>query len=250
MSDKKSKLFLILGAFFMANALLAEFIGVKIFSVENTLGFESLNLTIFGVEGLGFQMTAGVLLWPVVFVMTDIINEYYGRSGVRQLSFMAVGLIIYAYIMITAAIYVAPASWWVGDNVEHGVPDMQKAFKVIFGQSTWIIIGSLVAFLIGQFVDVISFRYIRSLTGEKKIWLRATGSTLISQLIDSFVVLFVAFYIGNDWPIERVLAIGVVNYIYKYVIAIAVTPVIYAAHAFIEKYLGKEKARAMAEAVD
>ncbi len=67
----------------------------------------------------------------------------------------------------------------------------------IFRQGLWIIIGSMVAFLIGQVLDVLVFHRIKKITGEKRIWLRATGSTLVSQLVDSFVVLFIAFYVGR-----------------------------------------------------
>ena len=92
--NKAVTLFIILGGFFVANALVAEFIGVKIFSLERTLGIEPFQFSFFGEDNLGFNLTAGVLLWPVVFVMTDIINEYYGLKGIRFLSFLTVGLIL------------------------------------------------------------------------------------------------------------------------------------------------------------
>src|SRR5210317_2258738 len=106
--DKKHRLFLILGGFFITNTLVAEFVGIKIFSLEKTLGLNPLNITLFGVDGLGFNLTTGVMLWPVVFVMTDIINEYYGKKGVRFLSNMAVGLILYAFLMVYIGIKLAP----------------------------------------------------------------------------------------------------------------------------------------------
>lgn len=122
---------------------------------------------------------------------------------------------------------------------------MNLAFSRIFGQGLWIIAGSIIAFLIGQIIDVIVFHKIRKITGEKKIWLRATGSTLISQFIDSFIVLIIAFYIGSDWDLVRVLAIGVVNYIYKFAMAILLTPVIYGVHYLIERYLGHDLSHKM-----
>lgn len=248
MESKSHKLFIWLGGFFIANVLLAEFIGVKIFSLEMSFGFTPVSLHVFGYD-LSFNMTAGVLLWPVVFVMTDIINEYYGKRGVRLLSYMAAGLIAYSFLMIYLSIHLSPADWWPASKQANGVADMQKSFNAIFGQSNWIIIASLVAFLLGQFIDVAVFHKLRNITGENKIWLRATGSTLVSQLIDSFVVLFIAFKIGADWPMSKVLAIGVVNYAYKFIVAIALTPVLYWAHHAIDNYLGKEESnRLMAEA--
>ena len=246
LSKKSNFLFIILGGFFIANALIAEFIGIKIFSLEQTLGFTPFSWTILGVEDLGFNLTAGVLIWPVVFVMTDIINEYYGKRGVKLLSYLAAGLILYAFLMFFLAIGLSPNEWWQNiSGVVEGVPnaslpDMDLAFRKIFGQGNWIIIGSLVAFLIGQILDVSVFQWIKSKTGDQKIWLRATGSTLVSQFVDSFVVLIIAFYIGSDWELVRVLAIGFVNYIYKFFMAVILTPLIYLAHYLIDRYLGEE----------
>ena len=248
-NNKVNRLFLILGGFFLTNALVAEFVGAKIFSLEKSLGFDPFNWKIFGVDGLGFNLTAGVLLWPVVFVMTDVINEYFGKKGVKLLSNMAVLLIIYAFFMVYFGISLDPNEWWqyesglLSQDPELHIKDMDVAYGKILGQGLWIIAGSLVAFLIGQIVDVMTFHKIKQITGEKKVWLRATGSTLISQFIDSFVVLFIAFYIGADWELVRVLAIGCVNYIYKFSMAIVLTPLIYLAHHLIDNYLGEELAQ-------
>lgn len=250
LSSKATRLFLILGGFFIANALLAEFIGIKIFSLEKLFGFQPLSMTLFGVSDLGFNLTAGVLIWPVVFVMTDIINEYFGKKGVRFLSWLAVILIIYAFLVAFFAIKTPPNDWWqsisgVKEDPSQSLPDMNLAYAKIFGQGLWIIAGSVIAFLIGQLIDVIIYHRIRRITGEKKIWLRATGSTLVSQLVDSFVVLIIAFYIGADWELTRVLAIGVVNYIYKFSMAVLLTPAIYAVHYMIDGYLGDDLAEEM-----
>lgn len=241
LSDKPTRLFLFLGGFFIANVFIAEFIGVKIFQLETTLGFQPYNLHILGMD-LSGQFTAGVLLWPVVFVMTDIINEYFGTKGVRLLSFLAAGLIAYGFIMFYFGIKVSPAEWWVSSKADKGVPDMNLAFKAIFGQGQWIIVGSLVAFLVGQILDVVVFHRIKKITGEKWLWARATVSTLVSQLIDSYVVLFIAFYVGSNWSLKQVIAIGSNNYIYKFLMAILLTPLIYLVHYAIDRYLGKETA--------
>lgn len=239
---KANRLFLILGGFFLANALIAEFIGVKIFSLEATLGVSSFQWSLFGIDGT-LNFTAGVLLWPMVFIMTDIINEYFGMRGVRFLSNLAVGLISYSFFMVYIAISLAPADFWTGSYSANGVPDAQSAFSSIFGQGRWIMIGSVTAFLIGQIVDVFVFHRIRRWSGEKKIWLRATGSTLVSQLIDSFVVLYIAFVLGGDWSLNLFFAVGLVNYSYKVLMALLLTPVLYIVHYFIERFLGEELAQ-------
>lgn len=251
--NKATRLFIILGGFFVANALIAEIIGVKIFSLERTLGVHPLEWVVFG-NTLSFNLTAGVLLWPVVFIMTDIINEYYGQRGVRFLSWMTAGLIAFAFLIFLGAIHLHPADFFIGSKKGSGVPDMQEAYASVLGQGGFIIIGSLIAFLLGQLIDVLVFHRIKKVTGEKYIWLRATGSTLVSQFIDSFVVLFIAFYVGtrvnqqgNDfvWPFDLFMAVGVVNYLYKFCIALLMTPVIYGVHYLIEKYLGKDLAASM-----
>jgi uncharacterized integral membrane protein (TIGR00697 family) len=178
--------------------------------------------------------------------MTDIVNEYYGPKAVRTISYIAVGLICYAFVMFYFAIHIPPnQEFWITSMQAEGVPDMQLAFSSIFGQGMWIIAGSIIAFFVSQLLDVWVFHKIKKATGEKKVWLRATGSTLVSQLIDSFIVLFIAFNIGRDWSMQRVLAIGLVNYSYKAVMALLLTPVIYLVENRIEHYLGKETTRDM-----
>ena len=242
MFKKDQLLFVILAGFFISNALIAEFIGVKIFALEDTLGMNPLNWNPSGQAG-PLNFTAGVLLWPIVFIMTDVINEYYGQKGVRILSYLAVGFISYAFFMAYGAIGLAPADWWVGSFVDKGVPDMQIAFANIFGQGMWIIVGSLVAFLIGQILDAYVFFRVRKWTGDKRIWLRATISTAVSQIVDSAVVLYIAFVLGpQKWSMEQFFDVATVNYLYKLSAAILLIPTLYIAHYLIDNYLGKDRA--------
>lgn len=251
-NNRATRLFLILGGFFVANAMAAEFMGVKIFSLEDTFGWARAHIPLFGKK-FDFHLTAGVLLWPVVFIMTDIINEYYGPKGVRFLSYLTAGLIAYAFLMFSGAIQLSPSEYF---KLGKDIPNADKAYGAVFGQGLWIIIGSLVAFLIGQILDVVVFHRIKQVTGEKSIWLRATGSTLVSQLVDSFVVLFIAFYLGpaiqqqtdKQWTLNAVLVTGTGNYLYKFVVALLMTPVIYLVHGWIERYLGHDLAREMKNA--
>lgn len=242
-TDKGGRLFAILAGFFLTNALIAEFVGIKIFALEPTLGIDPLNWDLFGQSG-SLNFTAGVLLWPFVFVMTDVINEYFGRRGVRFITYLTVIFIVYAFVFAFTAIHITPADWWISAYSDQGIPDMQAAFSGIFGQGLWVIAGSLTAFLIGQLLDVTIYHRVRQITGEKKVWLRATGSTLISQLVDSFVVLYIAFVLGpQQWSMDLFLAVGTLNYGYKFLMAIVMTPLIYLAHALIDGYLGDEARR-------
>ena len=249
-SQKKDTLFLILGGIFITNAVLAELIGIKIFSLESNLGLEPANIKLFEGLVLDFNLTAGVLIWPVVFLTTDIINEYFGKKGVRKITFLAVAMITYAFFMIFIVSRLDPAKFWVDVNAidNEGNPfNINYAFSMVYSQGLGIIIGSLTAFLIAQFLDVYVFQKLRKLTGSRMIWLRATGSTLVSQLLDSFVVLGIAFYIFGGWSLGQVISVGIINYIYKFVIAIVLTPLLYVAHYFIDNYLGKEESEKIME---
>ena len=249
-----------MAGFFLTNAIVAELIGVKLFSLEKTLGFQEANWTIFGQSGLSFNLTAGVLLWPFVFVMTDIINEYFGGRGVRTLSWLAAGLIAYAFLMLLMAINLEPAGFWIKSHINPAwspdvqtaaltkVGDYNEAYKLVFGQSLLIIVGSLTAFLAAQVVDVAVFHKIKKRTGEGKIWLRTTGSTVISQFFDSFVVIFVAFYLPGKWSLVLTLSVSIMTYLYKFVMAVALTPVIYAVHHWVDNWLGEPLATEMKNA--
>ncbi|RZK30902.1 MAG: VUT family protein [Hymenobacter sp.] len=229
-AHKKQQLYLVLSGIFLVNALLAEIIGVKIFSVEKTFG-----------TSLTGSLSAGVLVWPVVFIGTDVINEYFGRKGVLRITFLTVGLILYAFLVILGTTKLAPAAFWLDLNKTdaQGRPfDMEFAYQSIFRQGLGIIIGSLTAFVIGQVLDASVFQAFRRVTGSRFIWLRATGSTLISQLVDSFVVLYVAFYVFGNWPLKQVVEVATFNYWYKFAAAVLLTPLLYLAHYAIDRYLG------------
>ncbi|GAB2964881.1 queuosine precursor transporter [Hymenobacter coalescens] len=232
-SRKKQQLYLVLSAIFIVNALLAEIIGVKIFHVNGLLGLP---------ESVPGDLTAGVLIWPAVFVTTDIINEYFGRKGVLRVSLLTAALIVYAFLIIFATTKLQPAAFWLDVNKTDaaGRPfNIDYAYQSIFRQGGNIIIGSIAAFLVGQVLDATVFQTLRRITGSRLIWLRATGSTLVSQLVDSFVVLFVAFYVFGNWSFEQVLTVANTNYWYKFAAAVLLTPVLYLAHALIDRYLGK-----------
>ncbi|RXF72482.1 queuosine precursor transporter [Arcticibacter tournemirensis] len=238
----ESRLLLILATFFVSNALLSEFIGVKIFTVEGSLGINKLDIDLFGVPGLSFNMSAGVLTWPLVFISTDIINEYFGLKQVRFLSLLTAILIAYAFLIIAFALQLVPADFWINQEIDGSTLNMNLAFAGIFGQGMWIIVGSIIAFLFGQLIDVLIFHRIKRITGEKSLWLRATGSTVVSQFVDSFVVIFIAFYLNPQyhWSWKMVAAIGLVNYSYKFVVALLMTPVLYIVHSVVDRVLGKE----------
>ncbi len=249
-NSRKSNLFIILCSIFLTNAILAEIIGVKIFSAEKSLGLTPVNWNFFDTYVLDFNLTAGAVIWPVVFITTDIINEYFGKKGVKKISFLTAGLVAYSFLVISLVTWLVPADFWLEVNATTPTGEsfnISYAFNTIFRQGLGIIIGSLTAFLLGQLIDVYVFQKLRAITGEKKIWLRATGSTFVSQFIDSFVVLGIAFYVFGNWSLSQVLAVGIINYVYKFTAALALTPLLYVAHGMIDRYLGKNLSSQMME---
>jgi uncharacterized integral membrane protein (TIGR00697 family) len=237
---RRQKLFIFLFGIFLTNAIIAEIIGVKIVSIEKSLGFEPLHLSTSWGTFWDLNQTAGALNWPIVFIVSDIINDYYGKKGVRFISYHTAGFIAYSFLIIYFATLLIPADFWIQTNAGTTNFNINDAFSRIFRQGLGIIIGSLFAFLVSQITDALIFEKIKARTGNKMIWLRATGSTLVSQLLDSFLVIGVAFYLFGNWTASEWLNVSLNNYLYKFIVAIIFTPILYLAHHFIEKYLAKE----------
>ena len=238
---KRNFIYLLLAAAFITNAVLAEIIGAKIFSVEKTFGIDPLNLDLFGWLNLSLDSSAGVTIWPFVFIITDLMNEYFGKKGVRKVTLIGVGCITYAFFIIYLVSYLSPADFWLevnNEDADGNYLNINSAFTKIFRQSMAIIFSSLVAFMVGQLLDAYIFAYLRNITGRGKLWVRATVSTLGSQLVDSFLILFMAFYLLGNWELSQVFAVGIVQYTYKVLVAIILLPLLHILHNMIDKYLG------------
>ena len=232
--SRRDVLFLILGGFFLTNALLGELIGGKLFFLGDPEF--SADLGPFAVGP--FVMSVGVLPWPVVFLTTDLVNEYFGKRGVRQLTFLGIGMISYAFIVLFLALQIPATSF---------SPVAGEAFANVFGQSLWIIVGSLAAFALSQLVDVVVFHTFRSRTGARWLWLRATGSTVFSQLVDTFVILAIAFYLPGKITGQQFVSTALTQYVYKFTVAVSLTPLIYLGHSAAERFLGRDVAHELAE---
>jgi uncharacterized integral membrane protein (TIGR00697 family) len=210
--NRKDLVFIILAGFFVTNAIVAELIGGKL-------------IQFFGL----FTQSLGIILWPIVFILTDLINEHFGKQGVRKLTFITVGLIIYTFILVTIGLNIKAVNF---------SPVNDENFKIVFGQSQWIMVGSIIAFLLSQLVDVSVFWLLRAKTGNKYIWLRATGSTVVSQLIDTFVVQFIAFVLPGKWAFNEFLKNACWGYSFKLLVALCLIPLIYVGHFAIKKFMG------------
>lgn len=211
---RKDIVYVILAGIFITNALVAELIGGKLIYIGDVV------------------MSLGILPWPIVFITTDLINEYFGEKGVKKLSFITAGLIAYTFFLLLIGLQIPAVK---GDGL---ITD--KQFSAVFGQSMWIIVGSITAFLVSQLIDVTIFHFVKNRTGKKMIWLRSTGSTVISQFFDSFIVLGIAFWLPGKIDTKMFVASALTGYTVKLLIAVGLTPFIYLGHYLIEKYLAKD----------
>jgi len=237
----------------LAYVLCALFVGF--FVAAEVLGGKLFRFTLFGLGpsdlGLGdgpeFAATAGILAFPLTFVMTDIVNEYFGRPIVKLFTWIAIAVNLLLQPVIRVAIAVPAISFTPGISDA----EMQRGFEIALGQTSSIVVASLCAFALAQWLDVQVFTWLRKRTGGKYLWLRAQGSTIVSQVVDTLAVIFLAFVVipsvtgGEPWTIANALSVSLTNYVYKFVIAVGITPVLYVVHAAVDRYLGQEAAEAL-----
>lgn len=213
LATRKERLFFGFAGIFITCAIVAELISCKLVDI--------------GI----YPIIAGIVPWPVVFLLTDVLNEYYGKKTVRCLSWFTCGFIALCFLLVYLAVELPTAA---------GSYATDQEFRKLFGGSLPIIIGSISAFAFSQFLDVWAFWFIRRWTGEKMIWLRATGSTVVSQLADSYIVLIIGFWLPGNLTFNQILTLGITGYFTKLIIAVALTPIIYIIRSMVKIYLGNE----------
>lgn len=228
--SRAQKLYVVCAAIFITALVIAEATASKFFTAFDL----PFTVTILGEQFSSVVMTAGVIAFPVTFIVTDLLNEYYGRRGIAFVTALGMFMIIFEFVILQVAMAV-PTS-----DIS---PVPEEAFNTVFGASGRIILASLVAYLVGQIADITLFHWLRGLTRGRHLWLRATGSTFGSQFLDTFIVLSIAF--AGQLAFSAIVAITLFNYAYKFVIAVLITPIIYGAHFVMDAYLGPETAQIM-----
>ena len=223
-NEKRQWLFVFLAGMFITSAVTAELISNKLIDIP-------LNFDLFGSEIGPFTTIVGVLPWPIVFLLTDILNEFYGKKAVRRLSWITAILIAYCFLIVSIAMEL-PAK-----EIEGSTLATDQEFSKVFGQAQMVIVGSIAAFLFSQLVDVLVFHWLKSRTGNRLIWLRSTGSTIFSQLIDTYIVLYIGFVLPGNLSWDSFMEIAPTNYFLKILIALSLTPLIYAGHYAVRRFL-------------
>lgn len=211
LQTRKEIAFMVMAGIFITSAIVAELISCKIVDI-----------------GL-YPIIAGIVPWPVVFLLTDVMNEYFGKQAVRRLSWITVILIAFCFLIVFVAVELPTAS---------NSPVSDPEFRKIFSGSLPIMAGSITAFILSQLLDVQLFALFNKLTNGKMIWLRSTGSTVVSQLVDSYTVLMIGFLIPGKISFQDFLFFGITGYATKLVIAVGLTPLIYVMHSLAKKILG------------
>ncbi len=223
--SRPQKLYAVLIALFVTALVVAEATASKLFYLFDL----PFTYHLLGWSTDKAVLTVGVIAFPVTFIVTDLLNEYFGKKGVRFVVYLGAAMIVFEALLLRIGMAVPEAQ-------NSPVPD--AAFDAVFGASGRIILASLIAYLLGELLDVSLFHWLRRKTQGRHLWLRATGSTFGSQFLDTFLVLLIAFY-GPTFPIGAVVAVTLFNYAYKFVIAVLITPLIYVGHALIDRYLGR-----------
>ncbi len=213
LQTRKEIVFLTMAGIFITSAIVAEIISCK----QVDLGL--------------YPIIAGIVPWPVVFLLTDVMNEYFGKQAVRRLSWITCGLIAFCFLLVYVAVELPTASTSYATESE---------FRKLFGGSLPIMIGSIVAFLFSQLIDVWLFGLFNRFTNGKLIWLRSTGSTVISQLVDSYTVLLIGFWLPGTYSFNQILIFGITGYATKLIIAVGITPMIYIMHFAAKRLIGEK----------
>lgn len=206
--DRKQRLYIWLVAIFVAALLTSDLIGGKIFRIA------------------GVDLGVGMIPFPLTFVLTDVVNEFFGTQGARRMTLVGLGTAVFTFAVVQLAIHLptSPES-----------PLKAADFANIFGWSTRGYVASLAAYLVGQLLDITVFFAIRRVTRERFLWLRSTGSTLVSQLVDTVIVNFMLF--GGQKSVPFIWTLVRNSYVTKVLIAVGMTPVIYAAHGLFHRVL-------------
>lgn len=224
--DRAQKIFVVLIAIFLSSLIIANLIGSMLFS--------------FRLPGLAepVLLSAGIIPFPVTFILTDLINEFYGKAAARFITYVgfAMSLLVFAYLSVGELLPVDAIS-------QITKPQYLHITQLYSGMFT----ASLAAYLIGQLLDIQIFHLFRKLTKHRFIWLRATGSTVISQLFDSILVTFIAFW--GDHALHDLWRLALGNYTWKFIIAVGITPFLYLGHMVLARLMpGQDEMTETAEA--
>lgn len=217
--DTRAKLFLSLTAVFVTSLVVGDLIGGKLMGVP--------------LFGQVHYLSVGFIPFPITFLLTDLLNEFYGKRAARTVTWVGFGMAVFTLVVVTVAV----AMPWHPDTLQPGWTGLTPStFDAVFASGRRILIASMTAYVVAQLIDIAVFHRLKSLTKGKLLWVRATGSTVISQLIDTIVIQSLVWSGNLDVP--RLTNLIITSWVGKVFIAVLLTPLIYAGHALVQRVLG------------
>jgi hypothetical protein len=238
--DRSHKIFVWLTGIFITSLILANLVGALLFSFQLPFSYPVIDsMSPFHVKWTPeVLLSAGIIPFPVTFILTDLVNEFYGKRGARFITWLGFGMsfLIFGYLLV--------GTWLPVDPRLTVMP--KPVFLTVASQYSGMFVASLTAYLIGQMLDIQLFHLFRAFTKHRFIWLRATGSTVVSQLFDSLIVTFVAFW--GQMEVNDMLRLALGNYTWKFVIAVGITPLLYLGHGVLRGLMPRQEA--MVEEMD
>ncbi|MGV3624810.1 MAG: queuosine precursor transporter [Archangium sp.] len=217
--DTRGKLFLTLAALFTTSLVVGDIIGGKLMAVP-----------FFGTVQL---LSVGFIPFPITFLLTDLLNEFYGKSAARTVTLVGLGMALFTLLMLTLAV---AAPWHPVTQAADWKGLTPAPYDAVFASGTRILIASMVAYLFAQLLDIAIFHRLKRLTAGRMLWLRATGSTVVSQLIDTIVIQSLVW--NEQLEVTKLTGLIIASWLGKLIIAVLLTPLIYAGHAVVERWLG------------
>ncbi|MFD1094983.1 queuosine precursor transporter [Salegentibacter chungangensis] len=200
------RIYLILGALFIASLVVSNLIFQKFFSWD-----------FFGIYT--FEISVGILPYPITFLITDIISEVYGKKKANEIVTAGIFASLFSLLIIYAANGVPATNW---------SPVGNELFSKVFGATAIAVFASMVAYLLAQYIDIQLFHFWKRLTKGRHLWLRNNFSTFLSQFVDTFSVLFLLCSF-NKIAWEQFGALLLSGFLFKVLVAALDTPFLYAA---------------------
>lgn len=220
---KSEKLFTAIAILFCVNLVLTNILAVKIFNVPY----------------LNIALSGGDLLYPLSFLMTDIVTEVWGKKRANFIVYSGFFISLFMLGMVQICLQLTPHPYWVGPDNSYGfssASEYQNAFTSVFNVGGFLVLASSVAYLTSQLMDIRLFHFLKKLTNGKHLWLRNNGSTMLSQMVDSLIFTSIYFF----WGIGLEFAVCVQMFLYMYgfklFFALIDTPFCYAGVAFVRRF--------------
>ena len=199
----KEQFYLILTGIFIASLVASNLIFQKFFT--------------WSFLGINFELSVGIIAYPVTFLVTDLISELYGQKRANQVVVSGFFASVFTTLLVLVSVNATAVNWSPIDNF---------TFKKVFGLTGPAFFASMVAYLTAQLIDVRIFHFWKRLTNGKHLWLRNNASTMFSQLVDTSVILIILCTAGViEW--ERFFGLWIMGWLFKIFVALIDTPIIY-----------------------